>query len=427
MVSCKVCGCENPLDSKFCKQCGIALSESEIAAAKEKLATIIEDGNLLFTEGRTDEAMMLADEAVQTDPSNAPAISLKGLCFEKLGQVAEAIECYETAVSLNPDNALDRVKLNALRNRLGAASSEVIQPKYNRAYVAAGSAALFVIVVGVYIGIVAQKSSPQVIDSQAANSSTVGFSNQTPHPDTLGTAGNTQSGATQQTNSTAPNVTQNSPNPLQKPIPWSPPTPDSNGSALPLPGGSSQTNPLDGKLGIIGDPPVTINTALNPDPNPVVGSGTQNSATLASSSQPSSGNSADTSATDAKNKPDDSVIDIQLGNAGQRKNQPGAQSITDNNGVKALQKVAVDQLQLGNFNGAASSFKKLIQFGGDSPNVEQNLGLCYSKLGSNDKAVNAYKIAATQYQLAASRGINVSANKAGLAVCVQEIKNLGGK
>ena len=133
MYACKECGTGNPLDSSFCKKCGTALPEQDLAEARGKMDEVLEEGNNLFTEGRTDEAMLIAEAAVAANPSSHMAYSLKGLCHERLGQIAEALECYETAVSLHPDSALDKVKVAALRNRLAAHVVDAPVPDRRRA------------------------------------------------------------------------------------------------------------------------------------------------------------------------------------------------------------------------------------------------------------------------------------------------------
>src|SRR5689334_20050982 len=118
MVSCQQCKTPNSLDSAFCKKCGATLSQEDISIAADKLVAMIADGNKLFAEGRTDDAMMVAETAVASNPSSAAALSLKGMCYERKGQLAEALECFERVVELNPDSTLDKLKVNDLKNMM---------------------------------------------------------------------------------------------------------------------------------------------------------------------------------------------------------------------------------------------------------------------------------------------------------------------
>src|SRR6476659_3355802 len=106
MVSCRQCNTHNSLDSVFCKKCGSTILDEDRAIAAEKLSFMIADGNKLFADGRTDDAMMVAETAVASDPSSSAALSLKGMCYERKGQLAEALECFEQVVMLNPDSTL---------------------------------------------------------------------------------------------------------------------------------------------------------------------------------------------------------------------------------------------------------------------------------------------------------------------------------
>ena len=146
MYACKQCGTGNPLDSSFCKKCGTALPADELSEARARLAEMLDEGNNLFTEGRTDEAMLIAEAAVNANPSSHLAYSLKGLCHERLGQIAEALECYETAVGLNTDSSLDKVKVAALRNRLAQRVTEAPEPnRRSAAMIGVAAAVLFLV------------------------------------------------------------------------------------------------------------------------------------------------------------------------------------------------------------------------------------------------------------------------------------------
>ena len=89
MVACKHCSTPNTLDSTFCKRCGTALPEDDVLAGKEKLDALIAEGNKSFNEGRTDEAMAVAETALASNPTSTNALSLKVLCHERRGELAE--------------------------------------------------------------------------------------------------------------------------------------------------------------------------------------------------------------------------------------------------------------------------------------------------------------------------------------------------
>lgn len=150
MVSCKHCLTQNSLDSTFCRRCGTALPEDEILAAKEKLDVLIGQGNTSFNEGRTDEALAVADTALLSNPTSTTALSLKSLCHERRGELAEALECADQIVELNPDSELDKIKRNQLRSKLAISVQLATQPPDKRpALIGAVAAVVLVICVGI--------------------------------------------------------------------------------------------------------------------------------------------------------------------------------------------------------------------------------------------------------------------------------------
>ena len=60
MVSCKQCNTHNSLDSAFCKKCRATIDPAELALATDRLTAMIADGNRLFADGRTEDALMVA-------------------------------------------------------------------------------------------------------------------------------------------------------------------------------------------------------------------------------------------------------------------------------------------------------------------------------------------------------------------------------
>jgi tetratricopeptide (TPR) repeat protein len=61
----------------------------------------VEQGNLLDTQGQYEKAITAYDNALQIDPEDADAIFNKGATLVKLGQVPEAMKCFETATQMH--------------------------------------------------------------------------------------------------------------------------------------------------------------------------------------------------------------------------------------------------------------------------------------------------------------------------------------
>lgn len=130
MVACPKCVTNNTLDSAFCKKCGAILPVSVIEEEQEKLREIVAKGMESYQTGNLEESMMIAEHSILTNPSYGEAYALKGLIHERKGEYAEALDCYETVVALNPDSTIDKIKLNQLRNAF--AQRQAGEPKPDR-------------------------------------------------------------------------------------------------------------------------------------------------------------------------------------------------------------------------------------------------------------------------------------------------------
>ncbi len=64
----------------------------------------VEQGNILDTRGQYEKAITAYDNALQIDPEDADAIFNKGETLVKLGQVPEAMKCFETATQMYVGN-----------------------------------------------------------------------------------------------------------------------------------------------------------------------------------------------------------------------------------------------------------------------------------------------------------------------------------
>ncbi len=420
MFTCTECGTPNPLDSQFCKNCGHSLPADGLAEARIKLDEFVDQGNAFFTEGKTEEAMMVAEAAIESNPSHAIAYSLKGMCCERKGNLADALECYEKAISLNPDSAIDRIKVAGLRNRLATQIAEESVPDRKRAWFAALGAVLFISALGAIF--IHRFNQPQKVALSPSNQSNIKGFAPVVNPPAGQTNGQTQStgnqpqGQPSQNNSgqgnNSPTYASNPNSNLPPAINW---PPSGNGNQLPLPG-----DPLTGQLG---NEPVTPNPPpSNSNSNPPSNSNQQ------ASPDPKLSNSGNAKPP-AQAKPKE-IIDIQVGGGSQQfPNQPGAQPLDsnggNNNGIETLRKVAANQYQLGQYSQAASTYKQLIQMGGDSAGVRQKLGQIYSRLGQPTQAYQEYKVAVAKYQALISSGIDVNLNKAALATCQEELRLLG--
>ncbi|MEM3712677.1 MAG: tetratricopeptide repeat protein [Thermoproteota archaeon] len=59
----------------------------------------------LYNMGRFEDAIKYCDEVIKTNPDDATAWSIKGVCLMFLHRYEEALSCCEKAISLNPNDA----------------------------------------------------------------------------------------------------------------------------------------------------------------------------------------------------------------------------------------------------------------------------------------------------------------------------------
>lgn len=74
------------------------------AESQDEAGTYIAYGEQLYAEEKFDEAISYLQHGVEQDPNNAAAYQTLGHCYYGLGQAQEALQCYEYALSLAPED-----------------------------------------------------------------------------------------------------------------------------------------------------------------------------------------------------------------------------------------------------------------------------------------------------------------------------------
>lgn len=87
------------------------------AAAREKA---LRDGRQLLAQRRLEEALLVSTELTLACPDQPEVFAFHGDVLDELGKTPEAVTAYERALSLDPDSALDRIRLEQLRGKLDA-------------------------------------------------------------------------------------------------------------------------------------------------------------------------------------------------------------------------------------------------------------------------------------------------------------------
>ena len=116
MIICSGCNKKNTLDNQFCSGCGIQLNQKALAALNEKYNQYIADGYQLLKQDRSDEAMLIAQVCIKANENSRHSWSLLGDCYQKNGNLNEALDCYEKAVNKDPESNLEQIKIEYFKN-----------------------------------------------------------------------------------------------------------------------------------------------------------------------------------------------------------------------------------------------------------------------------------------------------------------------
>ena len=414
MIKCQACEAQNSLDSKFCKGCGIALPDAEIVAAHHALEAMLTEGNRLFQEKRTEEALMIAESAVEQDPSSVSALTLKGMCHERFNQVPEALECFEQVSALKPDSTLDKIKVTQLRKLLAAGPLTEKPLRRKEALYMAGSAGLLVIASGVIVAAIVSSRNQQA-DLMASNTKT-GLPNDqaVPFDPTKGAVDNGGTGNPQPVNTTSSGA-QQSPTDVQNPnVNRTGASGQGNGGTAPLPwvndGGNSPLRPPVGNgLVLRGDPPPVTPTNQPPikeiDPTP-----TNNPPSQPPKEEP---------------KQDTGIVQITVNKPGDA--VKGGGTTRNSNGAQSLLKSANSEYQLQHYDRAAAMYERAVMLGADPGRTNQKIGRCYEYLGKKAEALAAYDKAISSLESSVGSGAgDTEGLKAALDATKQMAKTLRG-
>jgi WD40 repeat protein/tetratricopeptide (TPR) repeat protein len=125
MKTCDGCGNEFELLRYACPRCGDSSATAPSAQAagfmwrhQEEASQHVDQGGLLFRQGRYDDAEQEFRTAIETNPWNATAHANIGMVMLRRDRLAEAIRCFERALEIDPRVAGVREMLAAQRAEL---------------------------------------------------------------------------------------------------------------------------------------------------------------------------------------------------------------------------------------------------------------------------------------------------------------------
>lgn len=416
MISCAQCQTQNGLDSKFCRNCGSALPDDLLRQASDKHEQMVKEGYTLFSAGRTNEALLVAHAAVEENPNSPNAQSLLGMCFERLGQVAEALECFEKVLTISPDSTLDRLKVTQLRTSL----TQHMKADTNRSQRTAFMVAACVVLLACGVGIA-------VLASGGAKSKSVATNDPAPanmvRSFTQATASDLNRGASNM---------QQTPPAQQPDINKIVSDAVSRARAQERASSTVDEGPLEppfripNGIGITSDNPSPTVPAANhqgdPEPAPAGGTDQTSKSGTAPAGAP---DTSPKSSAPPDPEPNNGVIEIAVS----RPKGTGDQGPADSsNQLEALMRTAKNQFLLQQYDAAARSYQRALQAGGDPGMINQRLGMCYEKLHKQNEAISAYNQAASAFEGAINAGHgDVKRLRSGLDSCKEAVKALSMK
>lgn len=427
MVVCPQCQIQNSLDSHFCKGCGANLPTDAVAEAQSQHEALVAEGYKALNEGRLDEAVLVAASALEEFPESISALTLRGMALERQGHLAEALDTFEKVVAHNPNSALDKIKVQHLRNAMSAKLLQTDGGPANRK-VALFAAVAAIVLVGA-IGVIAANFA----GTGARQDGNVDLSNKFAMQDAENQGAINPNGANQQIQT--PNGGAKTGNPNNDPN-WVAPEgkkpstgtnpglrlPNTGGTQLPEVGnGGSGFGPLNpGNIGVQPEGPT------NPTTNGNGGSGKTDKPE--DDVDPNIGDGGKSTTTTPTENPGEIVI--KTSSSSKAGSQTGGSEVRPSNdgsmGLKALQAAAQQQFQLGKYDQAAKSYERMLGMGADPGRTNQRLGQCYQNLGQSAAAVDAYRraIAAFEARLKSGTG-DKNATESMLASCRAALKVVG--
>lgn len=387
--------------------------------ARARNAELVEEGNAALNAGRVEDALAMADRALENQPDLTTALVLRCEGLTRKQDYAAALEVAEQIVALNPASDLDEIRRNQLRAKLGD-----LEPAPDRRIpmmAAAAASVLFLSLAGAGLKLYLDNQAAQLALRQESDTSrTVGQ----PEPAVITEPTEPTPAPVPSTSGTPPAVdpdtpVSNDPAPVMRRESPEPRLPRLSGSVLPQPSANGQVEVRPVSPDIEGDIGGSVAAArptpapeipprvATADPDPMV--------------QPSGGSpSAD---------PDPGEIEISVSSGTPRPVNMGNSETTTpptGTGATALLRAATQQYQLGNYTQAAVTYERALAAGADPVTANQRLGMAYGQIGRRSEAAAALNRAIAAAESSVRAGGNRERLEAVIATCRQQLRVLQG-
>lgn len=114
-MKCPRCAADNADSDRFCARCGALLAGAEASSYDPKhAAELVETALQLSDEGKLEDAILTAEQAVACNPRSTSAHSILGILLYRKGETERAIAEYRIVLSLSPESSADRTRLEEI-------------------------------------------------------------------------------------------------------------------------------------------------------------------------------------------------------------------------------------------------------------------------------------------------------------------------
>ncbi len=354
-------------------------------ALRARLEALVREAMTLYQQNRLSEALLACEGVLAVDPDYLPALSLKGLIHERLGQREQAIAAYEQVLRLNPLSVAERERVEALRRQVNTAVVKMARPLWLEtlpvflAFLSAG----LVLLLGFLWAIRAAVSSPPSPPPVASTP---------PSPSEQGRASSSAPSST----TTPPSVPSPPPSSSVPPVFVDP-------SRLAL---SPQESPRPA-------PPTTSATSSPPSSR----SASQNAQSEPNSqSEPPSPttNESGELLPDVKiQEKDPGVYEIQV----LRRSESSGQSPRASGNVQDLLNLARSHQMAGNYQAAIEAYLRALPNASSPGEVHQQIAICYLRLNDKARARTHFQQAISAYERQIEAGREVETARQGIVAC----------
>ncbi len=351
---------------------------------RDRLEALVREAMTLYQQNHLSEALLACEGALTVDPDYIPALSLKGLIHERLGQKEQAIAAYEQVLRLNPLSVAERERIEALRRKVNTAVVQASRPLWLEtlpvlfAFLSAGLVLLLGFLWAIRAGVSTSPAPPPVASTAAPLSEPNRFASSTP-------------------------TLSNTPPHVPSPPPSSPVPPvlvDPSRLAL-----SPQESPrLAPPAGAIASPSAPNSPSQNPQ---------SESASRIEPPSSSTNESGEVLPDVRIQEKDPGVYEIQV----IRRGEPNGQSPRASGNVQDQLDRARSYQMAGNYQAAIEAYLRALPNAPSPGDVHQQIAICYLRLNDKARARTHFQQAITAYERQIEAGREVESARQGIAAC----------